>query len=69
MHTKNILHGHNSPISSSLSEDATELSESKSAENNFTLLDDSLHVEYHLSQPQENQSAKSFFMQTKKKIE
>ena len=42
MHSKNILGGHNSPIFSSLSEDATELSESTSAENNSTLLDDSL---------------------------
>ena len=42
MHTKNILPGHNFPISSSLSEDATELSKSTSAENNSTLLDDSL---------------------------
>ena len=42
MHTKIILHGHNSPASSSLSEDATEFSESSSAENNSTLLDNSL---------------------------
>ena len=42
MHTKNILHGHNSPTSSSISKDATELFESSSAKNNSTLLDDSL---------------------------
>ena len=42
LHTKNILHGHNSPTSSSISEDATEFSESSFAENNSTLLDDSL---------------------------
>ena len=42
IHTKNILHGHHSPTSSSISEDATEFSESSSAENYSTLLDDSL---------------------------
>ena len=42
MHTKNILHGHNSPTSSSLSENATEFSESSSVENKSTLLDYSL---------------------------
>ena len=68
MHTKNILHGCNSPISTSLLEYATEFSESTSAENNSTLLDEThlLHVKYHLSKPQKNQSAKRFFMQTKK---
>ena len=44
MHTKNILHCHNSPTSSSLLEDATKFSESLSAENNSSLLDDSLAV-------------------------
>ena len=44
MHTKNILRGHNSPTSLSLSEDVTEFSELSSAENNSTLLDDSLTV-------------------------
>ena len=42
IHTKNILHGYNSPTSSSISEDATEFSESSYAENYSTLLDDLL---------------------------
>ena len=41
-HTKNILHGQNSPTSSSVLEDATEFSESSFAENYSSLLDDSL---------------------------
>ena len=36
------MHGHNSASSSSISEDAIEFSESSSAENNLTLIDDSL---------------------------
>ena len=41
MHTQNILHGHKSPASSRITEDATKFSESSSAESNSTLLDDS----------------------------
>ena len=42
IHTKNILHGHNSSTCLSISEDVTEFFESSSAENYSTLLDNSL---------------------------
>ena len=66
MHTKNILHGQNSPTSSSISEDALLfLNHHLLKIIQLCKMTHLLHVEYHLLKAQENQSTKSFYMQTK----